>query len=123
MKTERMVLLVTPAEKALIATRAAKLGVSAGEYVRRAVEYFDVEDIAAIEELKTLLPGLEAMAERLEREHAERPAREAARQAEWSYYTSDAYRDEVRQQLLDDPAIDWERARKFFGGGERKAVA
>ena len=122
MKTERMVLLITSEEKALINERAATLGVSASEFVRRAVEIFDPEDVAALAELETLLPELEAMADRLDREKAERPRIDAEREAERAYYASDVYRDEVRQQVLADPNIDWDRARKFFSG-DRQAAA
>ncbi len=122
MKTERMVLLLTPEEKAKIAASAASLGVSASAFVRRAVEVFDPDDVAALAELEMLLPELEAMAERLERESAERPRKIADRAAEWAYYESEAYREEVRQQLLTDPDIDWDRARKFFGGDRRVAA-
>jgi uncharacterized protein (DUF1778 family) len=122
MKTERLVLLVTPDEKALINDRAARLGVSASEFVRRAVEAFDPEEAAALAELDTLLPELNAMAERLEHDAIERSQRAAERAAARAYYSSDAYREEVRQQLLADPNIDWERARKAFGGLRQAAA-
>jgi chromosome condensin MukBEF ATPase and DNA-binding subunit MukB len=41
MKTERMTILVTPEQKAAILARAERLGMSAGEMVRRAVESYD----------------------------------------------------------------------------------
>jgi hypothetical protein len=41
MKTERMIVLVTPEQKAAILTRAQSLGLSAGEMVRRAVESYE----------------------------------------------------------------------------------
>jgi negative regulator of replication initiation len=122
MKTERMVLLVTPEEKALIAKRAAQLGVSASEFVRRAVEMFDPDDAAALAELETLVPELKAMAQRIEQGRAELPRIEAEREARRAYYSSDAYREEVRQQLLSDPGIDWDRAREFFGGFKKAAA-
>ncbi len=122
MKTERMVWLVTPEEKTLINERAVSAGVSASEFVRRAVEAFDPADVAALAELETLLPELEAMADRLERDKADWPRQDAEREAERAYYASDAYRDEIRQQVLADPNIDWDRARKFFGN-DRQAAA
>lgn len=122
MKTERMVLLVAPDEKMLINERAAAMGVSASEFVRRAVELFDPEDVAAIAELETLLPELTAMADRLEAEKAERPRIDAEREAERAYYASEEYREAARQQILADPNIDWDRARKFFGGDRQIAA-
>jgi hypothetical protein len=44
MKTERMVILVTPEQKATIATRAKELNLSAGEIVRRAVATYRPND-------------------------------------------------------------------------------
>ena len=44
MKTERMTVLVTPAQKQAIAAKAKKLNVSAGEVVRRAVESYRHND-------------------------------------------------------------------------------
>ena len=44
MKTERMTILVTPAQKQAIATQAKQLNVSAGEVVRRAVEGYRHND-------------------------------------------------------------------------------
>ena len=41
MKTERMTVLVTPEQKAGILARAQRLGLSAGEMVRRAVESYN----------------------------------------------------------------------------------
>ena len=44
MKTERMTILVTPAQKQANATKARKLNVSAGEIIRRAVESYRHND-------------------------------------------------------------------------------
>ena len=44
MKTERMTILVTPAQKQAIAAQAKKLNVSAGEVIRRAVEGYRHND-------------------------------------------------------------------------------
>lgn len=40
MKTERMTILLTPKQKAAILARAQRLGLSAGEVMRRAVEAY-----------------------------------------------------------------------------------
>jgi hypothetical protein len=122
MKTERMVLLVTPEEKNLINERAAAMNVSASEFVRRAVELFDPDDVAALAELEAMLPELEAMAERIEREKAEWPRIDAEREAERAYFASEEYREAVRQQILADPNIDWDRARKVFSGNRQVAA-
>lgn len=70
MKTERMTVLVTPAQKQAIAAKAKKLNVSAGEVVRRAVESYRHND----EELV-----LNALADELDR--AVKEARHALKDA------------------------------------------
>lgn len=50
MKTERMTVLVTPEQKAAILARAASLGLSAGEMVRRAVESYEPSAASAAED-------------------------------------------------------------------------
>ncbi len=44
MKTERMTVLVTPEQKRAITVKAAKLKLSAGEVIRRAVESYRSSD-------------------------------------------------------------------------------
>ena len=43
MKTERITILVTPEEKALVGDKADALGLNASEFIRLAVERFDVD--------------------------------------------------------------------------------
>ncbi len=58
MKTERMTILVTPAQKQAITAKARKLNVSAGEVIRRAVEGYRHNDEEAV---------LNALADELDR--------------------------------------------------------
>lgn len=58
MKTERMTILLTPQQKEVIAAKAKKLNLSAGEVVRRAVEVYQSGSDDAL---------LMALAEELER--------------------------------------------------------
>jgi hypothetical protein len=48
MQTERVTFLTTPRIKAALAERAAALGISTGEYIRRKVE--DDEDLTPVQE-------------------------------------------------------------------------
>lgn len=116
MKTERMVLLVTPADKNRINAEAAKLGVSGSEYVRRAISLLDADDVRSAEELALLAPELTAMADRLETTFAEFREQEKVREERWAYLDSSEYRERVRQEVLNDPTIDWARMRALFGG-------
>ncbi len=123
MKTERMVLLVTPEEKARITTEAGKLGVSASEYIRKLVGLLDAEDVRAADELMLLAPELTAMADRLDETFADFRAQEKVREERWAYLASPEYRETIRQEVLNDPSIDWDRMRALFGGGHDEEVA
>lgn len=125
MKTERMVLLVTPEEKAAIAAKAERLGISTSAFVRRAVDLIDADDLLAMEELAALAPQLTALANRLERDRDQAAEQARVREERAAYYRSDAYRDEVRREVLNDESIDWPAVRAMFGfagaGSDRAA--
>ncbi len=54
--TARVVVLMSPEEKAALDSKAARAGrISAGELVRRAVEAYDEETMREAEELRALL--------------------------------------------------------------------
>ncbi|WP_375397961.1 hypothetical protein [uncultured Sphingomonas sp.] len=123
MKTARMVLLVTPEEKARIATESAKLGVSASEYIRKLVGLLDAEDVRAAEELALLAPELTAMADRLDATFADFCAQEKVREERWAYLASPEYRETIRREVRADPTIDWDRMRTLFGGNRGEVAA
>lgn len=57
--TERVVVLMSPAEKAALDAKAARAGsVSAGELIRRAVEAYDEQAETDAAELRALLSAL-----------------------------------------------------------------
>ncbi len=59
--TERVVVLMSPAEKSALDAKAASAGsISAGELIRRAVEAYDERAHAEAEELRALLSLLAA---------------------------------------------------------------
>lgn len=122
MKTDRLTLLISPADKAAINARAEALGISVSELIRRAVIDYAPEDAAAREELEALLPEAEAatgrIAERLDRTIAK--VEEAERR--WAHYASEDYRDQVRREVLTDPSINWELVRALFGGAGKEAA-
>ncbi len=123
MKTQRMVLLVTPEEKARINAESAKLGVSASEYIRKLVGLLDADDVRAAEELVLLAPELTAMADRLDATFADFNAKQQLREERWAYLASPEYHESVRREVLDDPSIDWERMRALFGTSDDAATA
>ena len=65
MRSERINLLVTPAEKSFIDERARKAGITTSELVRRAVVAFDPE--IDLDELRALSEQLATMAAETER--------------------------------------------------------
>lgn len=123
MKTERMVLLVTPEEKARINGESAKLGVSASEYIRKLVGLLDAEDVRAAGELSLLAPELTAMADRLDATFADFNQQQKLREERWTYLASPEYRQAVRQEVLDDPTIDWPHMRAMVGGDDGAVAA
>jgi signal transduction histidine kinase len=57
--TERVVVLMSPAERAALDAKAAQAGrISAGELIRRAVEAYDEQAESEAEELRALLKVL-----------------------------------------------------------------
>ena len=121
MKTERMVLLVTPEEKAQIASESAKLGVSASEYIRKLVASFEADDLGALEDLKELLPEVDAAIDRMSTTIDRTLKRLEEGEARRAYYNSDEYREQVRRELLES-GIDWDAARRRFRGDNREAA-
>ena len=116
MKTERMTLLVTPAEKALIAERAAAMNISASEFVRKAVTYLDPEDLRTLEELEALMPEFNAAIGRMQTNVAAAIEAQDAHERNFAWLRSDEYRDQVRREVAEDGSIDWEWTRAVFGG-------
>ena len=122
MKTERMVLLVTPEEKARISAEAGKLGVSGGEYIRKLIGGFDADDLTALDELKTLWPEVDAAIERMTLTLDRTINRLEESEARRAHYNSDEYREQVRRELVES-GIDWDAARRRFRGGADREAA
>lgn len=117
MKTERMVLLVTPAEKARINAEAAKLGVSGSEYIRKLIGLLDAEDVKELEELGALMPVFAAAIDSMQATLARTADSLEEAQREWAYQGSEEYRAKVRDEVLADPTIDWDAMADLFWGG------
>jgi hypothetical protein len=114
MKTERMVLLVTPQEKAKIGVGAASMGVSASEFVRRLVSTVDADDLRVLDDLRDMMPSVEAALDNIDR-NVERTIVSLEKGEERrAYYDSEAYRVQVRDEVLADRNIDWDAARRYF---------
>jgi uncharacterized protein (DUF1778 family) len=118
MKTDRLTLLLTPAEKDRINRQAKALGVSASEFVRTAANVLDAEDLRALEEVRALLPEFNAAVDRIHRnfeaalDHALRHEREIARMR------APAYREEVEAELEAADDLVGSVASLFNGSGD-----
>jgi len=116
MKTDRLTLLISPADKAAINARASSLGISVSELVRNASLAYDPEEATAKVELEALLPEFNAAMDRmiatLDRmlEKGEQHSREMAR------LRSPEYREQVQQEVWADPRIDWDWIRQLKQG-------
>lgn len=115
MKTDRMTLLISPADKAAIVARAASLDMSVSELVRQAALDYDPEEAALLAELEIILPELNAIADRIEARRDQWQAEDAARAAKWAHIRSPEYRAQIRAELVADDSIDWDAVRRLFG--------
>jgi hypothetical protein len=62
--TERVITLMTRAEKSRLESKARQAGVSVGELVRRSVEAYDPEEVRQLEQLADLSRAFRESAER-----------------------------------------------------------
>jgi hypothetical protein len=114
MRTHRLTLPVSQAEKAQIAQQAAALGLSPSEFARKTATMLDAEDIAGLEEIQSLLPEFNAALDRIHHrlvaiaESSERWHQEMER------LRSPEYREEVARSIMKDQnALD--AAARLFG--------
>ena len=115
MKTDRLTLLIAPAEKAAIAERAAELGLSVSELVRRAVLSFSPEDAETLRELEAALPEANAALDRMHDRFERMIARLDRNAQHHAYLNSDEHRAKIQEELADDRSIDWDAMRMLFG--------
>jgi uncharacterized protein (DUF1778 family) len=104
MRTHRLEVSVSKTEKERIEREAAALGTSPGDYVRKAAMLLDAEDIVGMEDVRSLMPELNAALTRIHdnlvaaAEHSERHQQEIARMQ------TPEYREEVRRSVMEDKA-------------------
>ncbi|HEU0100268.1 MAG TPA: hypothetical protein VFQ67_16035 [Allosphingosinicella sp.] len=114
MRTHRLTLPVSQAEKAQIAQQAAALGITPGEYVRKAATVLDAEDIAGLEEIRSLLPEFNAALDRIHHNLVAMADSSERTHLEIERLRSPKYREEVRRSIAEDrQALD--AAARLFG--------
>jgi hypothetical protein len=123
MKTDRLTLLISPADKAAINARAETLGVSVSELVRRAALDYDPEEAEARRELETLLPQIAAAVERMHATFDRIEANSARHREEMAYQRSSEYREKVQREVWADPRIDWDWIEALKAGALHPKVA
>ena len=104
MRTNRITLLVTKAEKARIAREAAALGASEGDYVRKAAMLLDAEDVVALEDVRSLLPEFNAALTRIHDNLTAAAERREKCLQEIERMRTPEYREEVRRSVMEDRA-------------------
>jgi uncharacterized protein (DUF1778 family) len=114
MKTNRIEVAVTDAQKARIEREAAALGTSPSEYMLRAVTLLDAEDVTALEELRSFAPELNAALTRIHENLAAAAERSEKHWQEMERIRTPEYRDEVRRSIEKDKALV-EAAVSLFG--------
>jgi Arc/MetJ-type ribon-helix-helix transcriptional regulator len=122
MRTHRLTLLVTKAEKERIAREAAVLGTSESDYVRKAVTLLDAEDVAALENLPSLLPEFNAALTRIHDTLAAAAKRSERHRQEMARMRTPEYREEVRRSIEKDRA-GLDAVAPLFGGAPAKSSA
>jgi hypothetical protein len=123
MKTDRLTLLISPADKAAINARAELLGVSVSELVRTAALDYEPELKDEKAQLEALLGEIEFALGRIDDNLDAMIAGAETHRQEMAYLASDEYREKVRQQILADPNIDWQGLRQLVGSGPVEAIA
>ena len=114
MSTYPLTLHLTKAEKKRIDREAAALGVSASDYVRKAVDLLDADDIRAIEEVRPLLPEFNAALTRIHDSLAAAADRSERHRQEMERMRTPEYREEVRRSIEKELA-GLDAAASLFG--------
>jgi hypothetical protein len=112
-RSNRLVVLVSPSEKQRIAANAAAAEMTVSDYMRTAAERYAEPSEAEQRLMRDLVAQLEAANASTEQAFA---ALEAE-QARSATFDEDAYRAQVREQLLARTDIDWDALGDALHGG------
>ncbi len=115
MKTDRLTLLISPADKAAINARATTLGISVSELIRKAALDYEPELSDEKAQLEALLGEIEIALSGLDGNLDAMLEDAKVHRTEMAFLGSDEYRKRVREAVLADPSIDWQRVRQLVG--------
>jgi hypothetical protein len=119
MKTDRLTLLIKPADKAAINARAEALGISVSELIRRAALDYEPDEDALKAQIEAILPEVETAIGRMHATFDRIQANSAAHREEMARLQSPEYREQVQRELWADPRIDWDRIKALREGALR----
>lgn len=123
MKTERMTLLIAPADKAAITARAEGLGLSVSELVRQAALGYDPEDAAIRAEVEALLPEAAAAIDRMSATFDRMIARNEEHRRRMDWMKSPEGQEQIRSDLFNNPNIDWDHVTRALETIQSRKVA
>lgn len=115
-RSSRVVVLVSPEEKRRIAANAEAAAMSVSDFMRTAAERYTEPTEAERALMRDLLAQLESANARTEAALARLEATGEAAEA----FDETAYRTRIRETLLADPAIDWDRLSAALSGWMRQ---
>lgn len=114
-RSSRVVVLVSPEEKRRISANAEAADMTVSDFMRTAAERYTEPTEAETALMRDLLAQLEQANARTDEAFAQlETARTAAAQ-----FDEDAYRAQVREQLLADSSIDWDALSTALSGWAR----
>lgn len=114
-RSSRVVVLVSPEEKRRISANAEAADMTVSDFMRTAAERYTEPTPAEMALMRDLLAQLDAANARTDAAFAQlETARTAA-----ATFDEDAYRAEIRAQLLADPSIDWDALSTALSGWAR----
>lgn len=117
MRTHRLTVSLSPAEKSQITQQASVLGLSLSDYARKAAMMLDAEDIAGLEEIQSLLPEFNAALDRIHLNLAAMADSGEKWEREMARLRSPEYREEVARSVAEDQR-SLNAAARLFGGAQ-----
>lgn len=115
-RSSRVVVLVSPAEKRRIAANAEAADMSVSDFMRTAAERYSEPTPVEQALMRDLLAQLETANARTETAMNELEAARASAAA----FDEEAYRAQVREELLARTDIDWNALSAMLAGGTRQ---
>lgn len=115
-RSSRVVVLVSPEEKRRISANAEAADMTVSDFMRTAAERYTEPTPAEMALMRDLLAQLEAANARTDAAFAQLEAARTAAAA----FDEDAYRAQIREQLLADSSVNWDVLSTALSGWARQ---